>query len=356
MKRTTRSGRLAAAALAAGLLLSGCAQVSEAQPGAAAVVGDASLSADDLQQLVDRSLADPAAQQQLGPDVAGFQRSLLTRFVRRALLEQIAAAQDVRVTAGDVRARVEEFTEQAGGEQQLLEQAAAGGVSRQDLDLVVRDLLLEERVGDVLTEDLEVPRAQLEQAYQAGIALYDRVETRHILVEDEALARDLLAQVQADPGRFAALAAEFSTDTSNADRGGDLGLAGRGQFVEPFEDAVFAAEPGDYLVVQTDFGWHVVNVVDRQTTTLREATPELRRQVLSQQRSEAVAEALRAQVEQQGVTVNPRFGSFDAEVLEVVAPDSAVSSPAPDPEQVVVPQQPGLDAPVDPAPAPDSAG
>lgn len=356
MTRTTR--RLAAAGLAV-LLLAGCGG-AQARAGAAATVGDERISAEELEQLVERGLQDPQAEQQFGQARADYQRQVLNRMIRAELLEDAARENDVEVTRGDVDAQLAEFAEQAGGREELEQQAAAGGIHPRDLPSFAREITLEIALGDALTEDLDVPDEQLQSLYEQRAAQFDRVTTRHILVEDEAQARDLLAQVQADRERFPELAAEFSIDESNAEDGGDLGTTGRGQFVEEFDSAVFAAQPGELLVVQTSFGWHVVEVLDRETTPLEEAEPELRRQVLGEQRAALVREELREAADRLGVEVNPRFGRWDEEAVQVapVPEEDGLSKPAPDDGAGgdVGELQPGTDGSAPQGQAPEGSG
>lgn len=339
MIRTTR--RLAAAGTAV-LLLAGCGDAAT-RSGAAATVGDESIPADQLEQVVERGLEDPQAQEQFGAAKADYQRQVLNRLVRAELLERTAEQEGITVTQGDVDSQLELFAEQAGGQEELEAQAAAGGISPTDLPRFAREVALELAVGDALTEDVEVPDEQLQQLYDENAAQFDRVRTRHILVEDEATARDVLAQVQTDRSRFPDLAAELSTDTSNAESGGELGFAGRGQFVPEFENAVFGAKEGEIVLVQTEFGWHVVEVLERQTTTLAEARDELRRQALGEQRVELLNDALRETADEVGVEVNPRFGRFDLETVEVlpVPENDGLSKPAPEGGELQQPVAPG---------------
>jgi parvulin-like peptidyl-prolyl isomerase len=322
---------LVASAGLAVLLLSGCGSGS-VRPGAAALVGDERITVDTLQQVVERGLADPQAEQSLGQDRSAFQRQVLSRLVNREVLAAAAAREGVSVDDGDVDAQLQDFAAQAGGEEALEEQAAQNGIAPQDLQPFLRDVVLEQALGDALTEDEDVPQEQLEGLYQQNIAQYDRVRSRHILVEDEAQARSILAEVREDESRFAELAAEVSTDTSNKDQGGDLGLQGRGQFVPEFEALLFSAEPGTYDVVQTQFGWHVVNVQERETTSLAEATPELRRAALQEQRAQATGTLLREVAGDLGITVNPRFGRWDPETgsIEAVEDPNGVTTTAPE--------------------------
>ncbi|MBR3560419.1 MAG: peptidylprolyl isomerase [Oscillospiraceae bacterium] len=93
---------------------------------------------------------------------------------------------------------------------------------------------------------------------------FHAVNVRHILVEDEATANDVLAQYLAGEqteDAFAALAQEHSTD--NADDGGLYENVYIGQMVKPFEDWCFdaARQTGDTGIVQTDYGYHVMYFV-----------------------------------------------------------------------------------------------
>ena len=331
MIRTSRRLALVVTAGLAVLTLSGCGD-EPVRAGAAATVGEVRITTTALNELVTRGLADPQAEQQLGADKAAFQRQTLTRLINHEVLVQAAAEEGVKVTDGAVDARIADFERQAGGAQQLEQTAAQSGVAKEDLRDFIRDIVVNEALGDKLTADLEVPQDQLEGLFQQNAAQNDQVHAAHILVADKAAADDILAKVKADPTTFAAIAAKQSTDTSNKDKGGDLGFAGKGQFVKAFEDAVFGAKPGDYLVVKTEFGYHVVHVIERRTTTLAQATPDLRRAALQKEREQRTTELLAKVSRELDVKVNPRFGIWNADQGSVdAAPidENSVSSPAP---------------------------
>jgi foldase protein PrsA len=329
--RLTRRRLAAAAGLAgAALVLSACGDGAPRAASAASVGGE-SIATDDLRAIVDRGLADPQAAQQFGADRQTYQRQVLARLINRQVLAEAAAREGVEVAQGDVDTQLADFAEQAGGREALEAQAAQSGISAIDLPDFIRDIVVERKLGDALTEDVELPDEQLEALYQENIAEYDQVRSRHILVADEAQARDILAQVQADPEAFAELAAQFSTDTSSKDNGGDLGFAGRGAFVPEFEQVLFNAAPGSYEVVNTEFGWHVINPIERQTTPLAEAEEELRRTALQEERATRSQELLRTTAADLDITVNPRFGTWNSETGTVEPEESpnGVSSPEP---------------------------
>lgn len=81
--------------------------------------------------------------------------------------------------------------------------------------------------------------------------------------EAKAKAEMLLAQAQANPGSFMMLAL-MNSDDSSSQQGGDLGYFGQGQMVKPFNDFVFGNPVGKIGLVETDFGYHIINVTDKQ--------------------------------------------------------------------------------------------
>jgi peptidylprolyl isomerase/peptidyl-prolyl cis-trans isomerase D len=89
-------------------------------------------------------------------------------------------------------------------------------------------------------------------------------ETTRSQAAAEALADSIANVVRGDQSKFAALAAQFSSDRSNSENAGDLGWFSPGQMIPAFEDYVFENEEGDVGVVETELGYHVISI-DEQT-------------------------------------------------------------------------------------------
>ncbi len=108
-----------------------------------------------------------------------------------------------------------------------------------------------------------------EEIYQEVPHEQEQVWARHILVATEEEALDVIKRL-ADGEDWNALSAELSQDSSNKDNGGDLGWFSRGSMVAPFEEAAFSMQAGEISEspVQTDFGWHIIQVIGHETHTL----------------------------------------------------------------------------------------
>src|SRR3954453_6506875 len=318
---------MAAATVLLGSALAGC----NTSPGAAAVIGNDRISVTTLQQTVDRALKDPAAQQQLGQDRAGFVRNELSRLITNVVVAKAAAEKHVTVSNSDIDHELDTLAQQTGGKQQLIKAASASGVPEQDLRNFVRYFVMQQKLGDQLAANINVSDTELEAAYQKDIDKYDQVDSAHILVNTKAEADQILAQVKANPSSFASLAAKKSLDTGSKTNGGALGFQGHSQFVKPFADAIFAAKPGSFIEVHSQFGWHVVHVIARKTTPLDQATKQLKSEVLKSQRDALLKKSLSDEAKKLGIHVNPRYGKWDAQNGQVVpvSGKSDVSSPTP---------------------------
>ncbi|MCL2148873.1 MAG: peptidyl-prolyl cis-trans isomerase [Methanomassiliicoccaceae archaeon] len=89
------------------------------------------------------------------------------------------------------------------------------------------------------------------------------VHAAHILVKTEKEAKSLKDEILNGKG-FADVAKKHSSCPSGK-KGGDLGWFGRGQMAAPFENAAFNAKKGDLVgPVKTDFGWHIIKVMDQR--------------------------------------------------------------------------------------------
>lgn len=147
---------------------------------------------------------------------------------------------------------------------------------------------------------VKVEEAELRQYYdenQDKFIAPDSVRCSHILVPAKQQAIDIIEEINAGGKTFDQAAKAYSVDTSNKDRGGDLGYFHKGQMVAEFEMAAFSLNPGEMTSepIQTQFGWHIIQCNDRKTNEIvpfEAARDSLHRFLLGQKQNRRyVAEA-----------------------------------------------------------------
>jgi len=101
--------------------------------------------------------------------------------------------------------------------------------------------------------------------------LPDSVHVRHILISagqnrsfsNAESTADSLKTLIKNGANFNTIAITFSEDQGSAQLGGDLGWFREGQMVKPFNDACFQGETGDLAIVKTQFGFHIVEILEK---------------------------------------------------------------------------------------------
>ncbi len=191
----------------------------------------------------------------------------------------------------------------------------------------LRRRLIVQRVVRKLQDIPPVTDEQVRQHYEANPDRYSTttIRARHILVKDEAKARELRDEVLKNPERFAEVAKANSADTASARKGGDLGFFGHGRMVPEFEAAAFALKtPGEISeVVKTPYGYHIIQLEER-----REGEPKPFEQVKEQIRATLRNEALQARTQQYYEQLKQQANlTIDEAALERVAKSMPQPSP-----------------------------
>jgi len=150
---------------------------------------------------------------------------------------------------------------------------------KKDLPSAVADTLYNMSVGGVYGPYKDKEYIKVSKVI-AQKQMPDSVKASHILVsweglgtagdtkrtkeEAKTLADSILAIVKSDKSKFETLAPEFSADNSNKDKAGDLGYFVPGTMVPAFNDFSFDNKTGDFGVVETQFGYHVISIEDQK--------------------------------------------------------------------------------------------
>jgi parvulin-like peptidyl-prolyl isomerase len=271
---------------------------------------------------------------------SAFVSQVLTRRVLLQLVHDGLAARKIRLTAADLRGAADELRQSFGGDDRMF-----NAFPKSYRDLLVRRTAevdaLEKRLSEITVTDDSIRRY-----YDANPDQFAQTCTRHILAlfpqdhqptpADIAAARAKAAgwRARLDRGEdFAAMAKAESEDKGSGAQGGDLGCQPRGSFVREFEDAAAALQPGQISgPVQSQFGFHIIQLLSRKTQTLDEAAPQIRQRIQSQNRS-AISSFIDRALAKAKITVNPRYGRFDRSgaqsgIVPPRAPSTTSTEPA----------------------------
>ena len=155
------------------------------------------------------------------------------------------------------------------------------------MDLAGQTILVRAYVADWVSKN-PVPESELRAEYEKIKSQIGDKEfkVRHILVEKEDEAKEVIAELQKG-AKFEDLAKARSKDPGSKERGGDLDWNAPAGFVKPFGDAMTKTPKGKFTPqpVQTQFGWHVILVEDTRDAKVppfEEVKPQLQQRLQAQ--------------------------------------------------------------------------
>lgn len=307
--RIVNSGILLAGA-ASLLAIGGCSPEKDAKPAATAATGPVVATVNGTP--ITQRAVDLLVQQGVEagrPDTPELRKAALERLELQALVAQEAVATGLDKTP--------EVAEQLDSVRQTVLANA-----------YIQDLVKKTQVTD------EMAKAEYDRikATMTGA----EYKARHILVDKESEAKDIIAKLRKEPGAFAKLAMERSKDKGSAAQGGELGWFDPSRMVPEFAAAVTGLEKGKFTQepVKTQFGYHVILLEDKRPI---EAPP-----------LEAVKPQLTRQLQQQNVMKQ-------LEALKAKAKIDVAAAPAASGPPVVAPTAPATSAPPAAAPAAPAA-
>jgi len=332
VSRRFRVASLAVAALIAVPALSAC----DTSPGAAAVIGDKTITTGTLQSEVNKALADSnvqAAVYTTGSTAtarttarAAFVRQTLARLVGDQLVLDLAASHHVTVTQQEVADEQASFVQQTGSLASLQQQAAqAVGVGASGLGPLIRITVMQQKLGDAIAAEQPATQAQLQAEYQKDIDTYDQLQVAQIAVAKKALANKLLHKVQAQPSKFAALASHYSIDSTSKANGGLVGFVPRSQVVGLLPKGA-SGKPGTFAVIHSGAQFVVLHIIQRQVQPLSQVVDKVKASLYGAQAQELLGKALQREATNLGIHVNPRYGKWDNTTQSVVATKSPISA------------------------------
>jgi len=282
------AGKVGVPTATAGAARSQAAQPTAVPQGPAAIVNGQEIPMAALLSEVEKrqaglvqsgvNLNTPQGQAQLEQE----KQQALDNLIDDVLVAQEAAKQGLAVSDAELDAEMQTIISSLGGQAKFEEQLKLAGQTLEEARSMQRMQMLYLKMRDRVVGNLQTA---------------EQVHARHILVDSQATAQALLAQIQAGAD-FGQIAQQSSQDTLTRANGGDLGWFAHGTLsAKEVEDAAFALQPGQLSgVVQSAFGYHLVQVLERDPARKLEGDLFVK---VQQQAMEDWLDSLRAQAKVQ---------------------------------------------------------
>jgi parvulin-like peptidyl-prolyl isomerase len=196
-------------------------------------------------------------------------RQVLEQMIDQELIRQAAVEMGVSISDAELDASIEDIIGQSGGQEGFELSLQSMDTTYDDFRQMLLDQMLSEAVYSAVTASIS--------------PVAEQVHARHVLLPTREEAQEVLARLQAGED-FSYLAREYSEDISSRENGGDVGFFPRGVMPPELEEIAFSMEVGETSeIVETEFGFHIVQVLEREEREIAvEVFENLRQQTFMQ--------------------------------------------------------------------------
>ncbi len=265
------------------------AQQGQLIEGIAAVVGNEIVLVSDIEQYVQNYVIQNRINIRNNEQMLKkLEREILDKLIEQKIMLTKADEDTIVADDREVDRRVDEHVNyliQQVGSEEKLEEAFQMPIKkiRRNLRTDVADRIKIELLRRQKFSGVKITRQEVEtffKNYQDSLPqMKETVNISHILKQvrpgssSASAARAKIEEIKAkldDGADFAALAGEYSEDPASAQRGGDLGFTKRGDFVREFEEVAYALEENQISdIVQSQFGFHIIKLIERRGEQIR---------------------------------------------------------------------------------------
>ncbi|WP_066633039.1 peptidylprolyl isomerase [Desulfolucanica intricata] len=191
-------------------------------------------------------------------------QQVLNYLITEKIVNQEAKKQNISISEADLNKELEKVKEYYGSEENFNQYLEQSGISLEDLK---EDLAINLKIEKLLEPQISIKEDEIKEYFEANKAQFaqeEQVSVRHILVDSEAVAKEVKEKLTKGED-FAELAKEYSSDTSNKEQGGYLGFIKRGEMVAEFEQAAFSLSKGEISdPVKTEYGYHIIKSEEKK--------------------------------------------------------------------------------------------
>ena len=215
-------------------------------------------------------------------DLAQVREAVLDNLIARELLYQEGSKKGFKGSEDEVKQQIGTLKARFSSEDEFQTALTKMNLSEDNLISEIRqDITIRKFIRETFVEKVVISDSEVKAYYDNNPEIFtkpEKVRASHILIKVEPQADEMqkdrarktlkMVQQKLQTGEdFGALAKEFSQGPSSSQEG-DLGFFTRGQMVKPFEEVAFAMKPGEVSnIVETQFGYHLIKVTDKQPET-----------------------------------------------------------------------------------------
>ena len=263
----------------------------------------------EVMQMAMQQVAGQVPPEQLGQMQAQMQNNVQEQLITKKLMDAAIAEANVEVTTEEINTAMEEVRASVPQGQDLTTALAAAGTTMEELTESIKEQLatrefLETKTGDIA----DATTAEAKEFYDTNPDRFQKpanVTASHILIKFEETDTDeikagkkgqleeIRTKIIAEEITFSDAATAHSGCPSAA-QGGSLGTFGKGQMVPEFEMAAFTQETNEVGdVIETSFGYHIIQVTDKQDEGLvsfEEAEESITTFLTNQKKQKAVTD------------------------------------------------------------------
>ncbi|WP_432404984.1 peptidylprolyl isomerase [Wukongibacter sp. M2B1] len=187
---------------------------------------------------------------------------VLDKLITEELIKQEADKKGITVEEAKIEETYNSFKDRLDQDEELKTFYADNNL---DDEFVKKQITMEMLVAEyekALIDELGLNEEKLDEITKDYVV---QVRAKHILIKDEAKAKEILEKVKAGED-FTTLVKEHSEDPTAKDNAGDLGYFSRNAMVPQFEEAAFSLEVGEVSdLVQTEYGYHIIKLEGKKT-------------------------------------------------------------------------------------------
>lgn len=233
----------------------------------------------EVERAINFYLMQGIPQAEIDKDKAAIREAAIEHCIATRLMLEEADKQGIKASDEHIKEQLEKIAQANGGMDEFEKRVKASGASlemvKAQIDFNYKLMTVEKNAVEKVPEATEEAARAYYEAHKNQFNEEEQVNAQHILITPKSKSEEdkkaALEEIQAIRQRiiegadFIKEAELHSACPSGKQNGGSLGWFGRGMMVKEFEDAAFSMKPGDLSdVIETQFGYHIISVYDRE--------------------------------------------------------------------------------------------